>query len=120
GAFSSFWTTLVFFLGTPPYHYGAKTAGLFGLVGAAGASIAPAAGRLSDRRGPALTVSLAIVASLLSFAVFAAVGTQLWGLVLGVLLLDLGVQACHVANQTRIYPLAPEARSRLNTVYMVS
>jgi predicted MFS family arabinose efflux permease len=120
GAFSSFWTTLVFFLGTPPYHYGAKTAGLFGLVGAAGAAIAPAAGRLSDRRGPALTVSLAILVSLLAFVVFAAAGTQIWGLVLGVVLLDLGVQACHVANQTRIYPLMPEARSRLNTVYMVS
>jgi predicted MFS family arabinose efflux permease len=25
-----------------------------------------------------------------------------------------------VANQTRIYPLAPEARSRLNAVYMVT
>ena len=41
-------------------------------------------------------------------------------LVVGVILLDLGVQGCHVANQTRIYPLAPEARSRLNTVYMMT
>jgi predicted MFS family arabinose efflux permease len=42
------------------------------------------------------------------------------GLIAGVVLLDLGVQAGHVANQTRIYALLPEARSRLNTVYMVS
>jgi predicted MFS family arabinose efflux permease len=34
------------------------------------------------------------------------------------MLLDLGVQAGHVANQTRIYSLVPSARGRLNAVYM--
>jgi hypothetical protein len=29
------------------------------------------------------------------------------------------VQAGHVSNQTRIYGLLPEARSRLNMVYMI-
>ncbi len=51
---------------------------------------------------------------------FAVAGHWIIGLVAGVILLDLGVQAGHVANQTRIYALIPEARSRLNTVYMVS
>ncbi len=120
GAFSTFWTTLVFFLATPPYHFGARIAGLFGLVGAAGALIAPWAGRLADRRGPAFAVTAAILTTLLSWLVFAGAGTRFWGLIAGVVILDLGVQAGHVANQTRIYALIPEARSRLNTVYMVS
>ncbi len=120
GAFSSFWATLVFFLGTPPYHYGARVAGTFGLVGAAGVLFAPWAGRLTDRRGPAFTVTLAILVSLGSYVVFDVAGYGVWGLVAGVILLDLGVQAGHVANQTRIYALVPEARSRLNTVYMVT
>jgi len=120
GAFSSFWVTLVFFLGTPPYHYGPRVAGSFGLVGAVGVLFAPWAGRLSDRKGPAFTVTLAILVSLGSYVVFDVAGYGVWGLVAGVILLDLGVQAGHVANQTRIYALVPEARSRLNTVYMVT
>jgi predicted MFS family arabinose efflux permease len=120
GAFSSFWATLTFFLATPPYHFGPRVAGAFGIVGAAGVLFAPFAGRLSDRKGPAFTVTLAILIAIASYGVFYAQGYRIWGLVAGVILLDLGVQAGHVANQTRIYALLPEARSRLNTVYMVS
>lgn len=120
GGFSSFWATLVFFLGTPPYHYGPRVAGIFGLVGAVGVLFAPWAGRLTDRKGPAFTVTLAILTSIASYVVFDFAGYRIWGLVAGVILLDLGVQAGHVANQTRIYALLPEARSRLNTVYMVT
>jgi predicted MFS family arabinose efflux permease len=47
-------------------------------------------------------------------------GYWLWGLVPGVILLDLGTQGTHVSNQTRIYSLNPSARNRLNTVYMVT
>jgi predicted MFS family arabinose efflux permease len=120
GAFSTFWATLVFFLGSPPYHYGPRVAGTFGVVGAVGVLFAPLAGRLSDRRGPAFTVTLGILVALVSYVVFDVAGYGVWGLVAGVILLDLGVQAGHVANQTRIYALVPEARSRLNTVYMVT
>ncbi len=38
--------------------------------------------------------------------------------IIGVILLDIGQQAIHVSNQTRVYALIPEARNRLNTVYM--
>jgi predicted MFS family arabinose efflux permease len=57
---------------------------------------------------------------LASYAVLAAFGRTLTGLVAGVLLLDVGAQCNHISNQTRIYGLRPEARSRLNTVYMVA
>jgi predicted MFS family arabinose efflux permease len=65
-------------------------------------------------------VLLALVVTLLSFVVLYTVGTKIAGLIAGVILLDFGVQAGHVSNQTRIYALVPEARSRLNMVYMIS
>jgi predicted MFS family arabinose efflux permease len=117
-AFSAFWTTLVFLLQTPPYHYGPAVAGLFGLVGAAGALCAPFAGHLTDRRGPRFTILSALALTLASFVLLAALGKTFIGLVIGVIVLDLGVQAGHVANQTRIYAIDPTARGRLNTVYM--
>ena len=118
-AFSAFWTTLVFFLATPPYHYGSGGAGLFGLVGAAGAICAPFVGRTADRYGARRNVLLALLLTLVSFVVLYAFRAHLAGLIVGVVLLDIGVQAGHVSNQTRIYGLLPEARSRLNMVYMI-
>jgi predicted MFS family arabinose efflux permease len=116
--FSAFWTTLVFLLQTPPYHYGSSVAGLFGLVGAAGALCAPLVGRFADRRGPRFTILLALVTTLASFLLLGVFGKVMAGLIAGVVLLDVGVQSGHVANQTRIYALDATARSRLNTVYM--
>lgn len=118
-SFNAFWTTLVFFLQTPPYHYGSAVAGMFGLVGALGAVCAPYVGQMADRYGARRNILLALLLTLASFATLYFFGRQMSGLIAGVILLDLGVQSGHVSNQTRIYGLAPEARSRLNMVYMV-
>ncbi len=119
-AFSAFWTTLALLLAGPPYGYRGDVVGLFGLVGAVGALAAPAVGRVADRRSPRTTIGFGLAAMLLSFVVFGAVGTKLWGLVAGVLLLDVGVQGSHISNQSRIFRLQAGAHSRLNTVYMVA
>ena len=123
-SFSCFWTTLAFLLDTH-YGLGAGIAGSFGLVGAAGALGAPLAGRLSDKRGPrlVLTVGMSILATsyvLLWAEEKAAIhfALHLAALAVGVVTLDVGAQMMQVANQTRIFGLDPSARSRLNTVYM--
>jgi predicted MFS family arabinose efflux permease len=118
GAFSVFWVTLVFFLGTPPYHYGSEVAGLFGLVGVVGATAASTVGTLSDRMNPRIITGFMLAAVLLAFLAFWFTGYWLWGLIIGVILLDLGTQGTHISNQARIYALNPAARSRLNTLYM--
>jgi predicted MFS family arabinose efflux permease len=117
--FSAFWTTLVFLLETPPYHYGPQTAGLLGLVGAVGAAGAPIIGRLTDKHGARFTIGFALILLIVSYVILGLTGKMLAGLILGVLLMDFGTQACHVSNQTRIYGLAADARSRLNMFYMV-
>jgi predicted MFS family arabinose efflux permease len=77
GAFSVFWVTLSFYLQSPPYHFGSTVAGLFGLVGIAGASAASVVGRLSDRISARTITGAVLVCALLSFVVFWLLGQSL-------------------------------------------
>ena len=123
-SFSCFWTTLAFLLQSH-YGLGAGVAGTFGVVGAAGAMVAPLAGRLADKHGSrwVISVGMGLLASsyVLLWAEEAAHRSTAFHLVvlaIGVVILDVGAQMTQVANQTRIFGLVPSARSRLNTVYM--
>jgi predicted MFS family arabinose efflux permease len=120
GCFSTLWTSLSFLLSAAPFHYGNAVIGLFGLAGVAGAVAATAVGRLADRGHGAAATTSTLVVMTLSFAVLYVARHSAAGLVGGILLLDLGVQGAHISNQHAIYSLAPEARSRLTTAYMVS
>ncbi|MDH6368937.1 MFS transporter [Paenibacillus sp. VTT E-133280] len=120
GGFSVFWTSLAFFLEGEPYHYSSSITGLFGLIGVAGAAGAPFIGRLADRIAPKKIVGILLLLTLIAYGFFGLAGFTIWSLIAGVIILDLGVQGSQVSNQTRIYALEPAARSRINTVFMVS
>jgi MFS family permease len=123
GCFSVLWTSLAFLLaggGGGHYHYGNATIGLFGLAGAAGALIAPVAGRLADRGHGQLAGTGALVILLGSWGLLALGVSSLPALIAGIVALDLGVQGMHVSNQSVIYALRPDARSRVTTAYMVA
>ena len=127
GSFACFWTTVTFLLASPQYGFSQLEIGLFALVGAAGALTALAGGRAVDRRPavrwPASGVALAGLA--LAYIPIGLGGAHLgWVslalLVVGVLVMDACVQGSHVINQSVIYDLLPEARSRLTTVYVTT
>ena len=56
---------------------------------------------------------------LVSWLPIALLPYSLWGLILGVIAIDFGLQSAHVANQSLIYRVRPEARSRLTAGYMI-
>ena len=118
---------MTFLLSSPQYGFSQLDIGLFALVGAAGAVTSLAAGRVLDKRQalrwPASGAALGLLAAAylpigLGGAHPGAVGLAL--LVIGVLLMDACVQGSHVINQSVIYDLLPEARSRLTTVYVTT
>jgi predicted MFS family arabinose efflux permease len=118
--FSVLWTTIAFLLGGHPYNYGEASIGLFGLVGLAGALAAQFAGRMADRGHHHLSTGLFFSTMLLSWGAIAAGKTSLAALIVGIAVFDLGVQGAQITNQTVIYALAPQARSRLTTAYMTT
>lgn len=118
--FSGFWTTLVFLLREPQYNSGSEVAGAFGLVGAFGALAASQMGRLSDKGNSYQLTAASILLVVISYIIFGFSAHSMVLLVIGVIVMDMGVQAAHISNQALIFALRPEARNRLNTVYMVT
>nr|WP_221243279.1 MFS transporter [Conexibacter arvalis] len=117
-SFTLVWTALTFLLSDRPYDYSEGTIGLFGLAGLVGALAAQGAGRLWDRGlGRAATASFwALV--LVGWILCDLGAGSLAALIAGLVVLDAGVQGQHITNQSTIYALRPEARSRLTTAYM--
>src|SRR6185436_11393135 len=92
-SFSALWTTLVFLLRTPPYHYGTTAAGLSGLLGASGAAAAPLVGKISDKHGSRGSIRIALLSTIVGYALLLLFGRMLIGLLSGIVLIDLGVQS---------------------------
>jgi predicted MFS family arabinose efflux permease len=78
------------------------------------------AGTLADRGHARWTTAGFALLSALSYLPLYLGRDSLIALVIGVVLLDLGVQGLQITNQSVIYPLRPDARSRLNTAYMTA
>ena len=117
--YGGFWATIATML--LKFHgLGPQVAGLIAIPGAAGILITRPAGRWLDHRGAAPIVRAGVTLMLAAYAVFAL---GLWwpaALAVGAAILDCGLRATLVANQTTVNSLAPEARSRSNTVFGVS
>lgn len=117
-SFGMFWTTMVLHLSNPPFRFHSDQVGLFGLAAVAGALIAPLIGGSADKGNPRVAIGYGLLIVVISFVLFYLFGWSVTGMVFGIVLLDLGQQSVHVSNQARVYALLPEARNRLNTVYM--
>jgi len=117
--FSILWTPLVLPLSAPPLALSHSAIGAFGLVGVAGALAAAQAGKLADRGYGQRTTGIALALLLISWLFINYLEQSLLALIVGIVLLDLAVQAVHVTNQAMILPLRTEARSRLTAGYMI-
>jgi len=117
-AFSVLWTSLPFLMSPPPYGYSDSLIGLFGLLGVAGALMASFAGHLHDLGHSRTGTGSALILTILSFLIMGLWPYHVMAIIVGIVLLDLGVQGTQILNQGTIYGLRPAARSRLTTAYM--
>ncbi|MFG2905456.1 MFS transporter [Kitasatospora sp. NPDC048286] len=117
-AFSAFWTTVSFVLTGPHFHYSAVGVGLFALVGAAGAAVAPFAGHWADHGLTRRMTGIAFAVAAVSFALAGFGGHSVVLLALAAVLIDMAVQASLILGQHTVYALDPAARARLNSAFI--
>ncbi len=114
------WTTLSYLLAGSPFHYSNAVIGLFGLFGVGGVMAANAAGHHADRQRQSVTTIVFTALLLVSFGMLALGRGDVAALAVGIVLLDTGMQGTQITNQSVIYGLVPQARSRINSAYMVA
>lgn len=115
---SAFWTTLVFLM-EDSFGYGSSVSGAFGIFGIVGALAATVVGKLNNKVNKNKIIQFSTGLLIISWIVFLISKNSLIGIAIGVILVDLGLQAIHVTNQNIIFSRNQEARNRVNTIYMV-
>jgi len=118
--FNAFWVNLAALLASGPWHLGSAWAGGFGIIGAAGAMAASLGGRATDKLGSRAVVAASIGIVTVAYLVLAGAATSLICLIIGVIVLDIGVQSGLVSNQTRAFAVDPKAQGRINSLYMTA
>ena len=118
GSLSAFWTTFVFLM-EDSFGYGSAVAGGFGLFGIAGALGATVIGKLNNRVKKSKLIIAGAILIIVSWLIFLVSPHSIIGLIIGVILIDLGVQGVHITNQNIVFSKNTEARNRVNTIYMV-
>ncbi|MFE3167245.1 MFS transporter [Streptomyces sp. NPDC059224] len=118
GAFSAFWTTVSYVLTGPYFHYSAVGVGVFALVGAAGAAVAPLAGRWADHGLTRPMTGAALGLAALAFVIAGFGQHSVLLIALGAVALDAAVQTSLILGQHTVYQLDPLARARLNSAFI--
>ncbi|SIT43424.1 Major facilitator superfamily MFS_1 [Paraburkholderia ribeironis] len=118
--FNAFWVNLAALLASGPWHLGSAWAGGFGIIGAAGAFAASLGGNATDRVGFRKVIGASIGIVTLAYVLLSGAATSLTLLIVGVIVLDIGVQSGLVSNQTRAFAVDPKAQGRINSLYMTA
>ncbi len=112
------WNTMGAHLAHDGAGHGAALTGMLGIVGLCGVLVAPHVGRCIDRLGdgPVVAMTLLLHGGGFLYLALCPIG---WGhLAFGILLVDVGLHAAHIANQASLQHLDVHAGHRLNSLFM--
>ncbi len=92
---------------------------MFGVIALAGVVGAKVSGSLVSRFGSRNMISMALSIIVVGFIISGLFADSLIGLIVGIILIDLGVFSAQVSNQVRVFSIDPQAQSRINGIYML-
>lgn len=105
-------------LSESPFEWNTTGIGAFSLLAAVGIPLMPLAGRLADAGHARFLINSGLALELAAWLLMLATGSTFLGLAVGVVALVCGQQAVMAATQSIVYDLRPEARSRINSIFM--
>lgn len=120
GSFMGLWATLAFKMAQAPFYAGSDEVGALGLCGVAGALSASVVGRFVQQVGVRRFNYIGTLLQLLAWSLFYWGGNAYINLILGILIIDIGMQCIQLSNQTTMFNLCPSASNRINTIFMTT
>jgi len=111
-------TTMSLLLAPAPYHMSDFSIGLFGLVGIVGVFIANFTGKFIDRGYIHQISILCSLGLIICWLLFLLTPYQLAFYMMATLILYASLSAIHVTNQSIVFKLSENLRSRFNAIYM--
>lgn len=120
GSFLGLWGCLAFRMKEAPFFVGSDVVGMLGLCGVAGALTASNVGKYIPRYGVERINAVGIILQMLAWGVLAVFHHTYAGIIVSIIVIDIGMQCIQLSNQSATMALCPEASSRMNTIYMVS
>lgn len=120
GSFLAMWSCLAFKMGQAPFYANSDVIGLLGLCGVAGALTASFVGKYVKRVGVRRFNFIGCALILSSWLLLFVGENTYFGIVAGIIMIDIGMQCIQLSNQTSIFELSPRASNRINTIFMTT
>ena len=119
-SFFGLWACLTFRMGQAPFYEGSDTVGMLALLGGVGVLSAMKAGKMIHRYGTERFHTIGVIMIATAWIEMLFLDDTYFGIIFGIVAIDIGLQFVQLANQTATMSLCSEASSRLNTIFMTS
>lgn len=118
GSLYAMWACLAFHIASPPFNAGSRQVSLLSLCAIAGVITASNIGGLINKYGSRKLGYISISIHIISWVILYFFGFTYIGMILGIILIDMGQQAMQLSQQTKVLSLEPSATNRMNTIFM--
>ena len=102
-----------------PLYAGNNVIGMLGLCGMAGALTASLVGSYVPRWGVRNLNYIGGIIIIVSWCIMYLFQDTYLGFIIGIIMIDIGMQCIQISNQTCALSLAPKASNRVNTIFML-
>ena len=120
GSMMAIWSCLAFHLAQPPFMAGSEMVGMLGICGIVGAVVASGMGKLIPRYGIRKFSLAGAILQIAAWSIANVMDTTYIGLIVAIILVDVGLQCQQLSNQSGCIQEIPEAANRANTIFMTT